>query len=218
MGHLRFLLLWCSVIFALPARGQSAFPEIRLSEIYDRSEIQLEKPPFLVDSNQSVHDTLHLAFTLINDLGADTTVYLYESRSDWVHFKAISQVDSIPGIEEYSGRQYYDKVAYPYVYFPGRAILIQKNGTYTCTLDYFGAAFQGSSGQIYFLSPSNFEQNLENQRDFEDTNNIVTVLFIGALAFGFCFFLFLFIKSRYPLFGWYASFFILPGVIWLHPV
>ena len=206
------MLIGCGLIATICAMAQSSAPVLRLSEIYGKKRLVLNHPEFLQPPAKSLRDTVHVAFSLINDFGQDTSLFLYEAMSDWLRVSVKEVGDSTSGYTSISGRDYFDKVPYDYVYFASRPILFRHDATYECKFDYIPPAYRAGKSFLWILTPQEYLEQKADQKEYEYINNLVTYFFTGALAFGFFFFLFLFIKSRYPVFGFYALFLFLQAL------
>lgn len=209
-----FLFVWLLLPFGMRAEGPLA--GIKVSDVLREGTISLYKPEFGADKNKSLFDTLRLHFQLTNDLGRDTTVYFYEGLNEWVKFDARPMNDSTTGFVTISGRNFYNQIPYEYVEFPCRPIHLQAGGAYNCLITYEGTTYRKTVAEIYLVSQKDYTRHLANERTYEYTNHIITYFFVGSLAFGFFFFFFLYLKSRYPVFGFYALFLfiqVLYGVI-----
>jgi hypothetical protein len=200
------VLIGCGLIATLCAMAQSNPGVIRMSEVFGKGKFILKDPVFLQPPTKSLRDTVHIVFRLINDIGQDTSLWLYEEMSDWLQLSVQDTRDSTSGYTEISGRDYYDKVPYDYVYFACRPIRFQRDGEYLCKIDYKGPAYRAGKTHLYLLTPKEYQEDRDYQKKFEYINNLVTYFFTGAIAFGFFFFFFLYVKSRYPVFGFYALF------------
>ena len=85
------------------------------------SAINLYKDPFVQKRFVLSKDTVLVAFRLINDLEQDTILYFYENRCNWIHIIS-TDILTKEVYETVSGRDYYTKVEYDYLYFPARPI------------------------------------------------------------------------------------------------
>ncbi|MFZ1677201.1 MAG: histidine kinase [Saprospiraceae bacterium] len=180
--------------------------EIKLSDLFREKTIHLYEKKYLVREPENSHDTIRLAFDLINDLGKDTTVYYYQSNSDWFQLITTPLLGNDPPINRISGRVFFGKIPYESIYFPSQFFHINSGSRYHCEMVYKGPAYRRSSHSIYLLSGEGYREGLDNSRRFEGTNFIITDIFLGAIGFGFFFFFFLYFKSRYSLFGLYSLF------------
>ena len=181
-------------------------------EIFEKKHIVLKQPAFFQPPVKSLRDTVHITFRLINDLSQDTSLYLYEAMSDWIRVSVKEVGDDTPGYTSISGRDYFDKVTYDYVYFATRPILFRHDKEYNCKFDYVSAAYRAGRTILWLMTPNEYAAQRADQKEYEYINNLVTYFFTVALAFGFFFFLFLYLKSRYPVFGFYALFLLLQAL------
>ncbi len=195
-------------LFLLPwyGRTQSAIPEIKLSALFREGSIHLYDERYFVTPPVSLHDTIQLVFNLSNDLGKDTTIYYFEGLNEWVQLTAIPLNDSCPSMRKISGRNFYGRIPYEWIYFPCQSINIKSGARYQCAITYKGPAYRKASKSIYLLTGQWYQKDLRISGRFHATNFMITDIFLGAIVFGFFFFFFLYFKSRYPLFGLYSLF------------
>ena len=90
---LNFIVLFFFFLY-VHGKSQSVVPEIKVSSVFEKGGIFIGQPEFMVDSNQSLRDTIRLQFKLINDLGTDTTIIYSEGLNEWVEFKAVPDVEN----------------------------------------------------------------------------------------------------------------------------
>jgi signal transduction histidine kinase len=147
-----------------------------------------------------------VSFTLTNDLDADTTIYYSEGYNDWYSFTAVPVKNNYPSIRQVSGRLYYGKIPYDYLYYPAQKILLKAGASYNCDVRCKGSGYFKADTSVRLLSPGMYTMNKAREEKALYTNNIITYFFAGAICFGFFLFLFLYYKSRYLLFGLYALF------------
>jgi hypothetical protein len=200
------VLIGCGLIATMCAMAQPGLQVLRMSDIFAKKHMVLKDPGLLQPPAMSLRDTVHVEFQLINDLGQDTSLYLYEAMSDWIRVTVKEVSDSSSTYVSISGRDYFDKIPYDYVYFASRPILFRHSATYNCKFDYVSPAYRAGRAFLWLMTPNEYFEQRADQKEYEYINNLVTYFFTGALAFGFFFFLFLYIKSRYPVFGFYALF------------
>lgn len=199
-------------MFTLLAIGQTVPPVLRISQVFDKGSFIIRDSTYLQPPVKSILDTVQVNFHLLNDMGRDTTLYLYEAFSDWIHTTVKPTGDSAWEYNSISGRDYFDKVDYDYVYFPSRPLRFQQGKEYVCHFSYIGPAYRAGKEFLWLLTPKAYEAQKADQKEYEYINNLVTYFFTGALGFGFFFFFFLFIKSRYPVFGFYSLFLFLQAL------
>jgi hypothetical protein len=212
MMNLRTWLIISGLLATVMAMAQPDPPVLRMSEIFEQKHLALKKPAFLQPPAKSLRDTVHVAFLLINDLRQDTSLYLYEAMSDWLRVSVKEVGDSTSGYTSVSGRDYFDKMPYDYVYFASRPILFRHDKEYVCKFDYLSPAYRAGNAFLWLMTPKEYEAQKADQKEYEYINNLVTYFFTGALAFGFFFFFFLYLKSRYPVFGFYSLFLFLQAL------
>lgn len=188
------------------AFGQPNPPVLRMSQVFEKGYFVIKDSAYLQPPTVSILDTVQVNFHLVNNMGHDTTLYLYEAFSDWIRVSVKAIGDSTTGYYSISGRDYFDKIDYDYVYFASRPIRFEQDKEYVCHFSYIGPAYRAGKDFVWLLSPEMYEAQKADQKEYEYINNLVTYFFTGALAFGFFFFFFLFFKSRYAVFGFYALF------------
>lgn len=216
MRNLRTWLIISGLLFTVMANAQSELPVLRISQVFQKGVVVLKDSAYLQPPVKSLRDTVHVAFRLINDLDRDTSLFLYEAMSDWIMVSIRDAGDTSNTYTTISGRDYFGSVPYDYVYFASRPILFNRDKEYVIHIQYLAPSYRAGSSFLWWLTPKRYEEYREAQKDFEYINNLVTYFFTGAIAFGFFFFFFLLIKSRYPVFGFYALFLftqVLYGVI-----
>jgi len=209
MRRLRTVLIGCGLIATLYSMAQSNPPVLKLSKIFEQGKLKLDDNSFLQPPARSIRDTFHVTIRILNDLERDTSLYVYEAKSDWIQVVVRESGDDNETYTAISGRDYFDKVPYDYVYFPARPIHFGHDKEYECRFNYIGPAYKAGKAFLYLLTPVQYHVQIDTQKEFEFINNLMTYFFTGALTFGFFFFLFLFIKSHYPVFGFYALFLLL---------
>ncbi len=199
-------ILCLGFLLASGINSRAAPTPIRLSDLFKQQSIFLFKPEYISVYPPDLHDTIRISFELINDLGKDTTIVYKESLNEWIQFTGIPTSGNVPAIRKISGRNFYGKIPYDYIYYPAQSIRIDSGTTYRCEIKYKGPTYSPAYKYIYLLTPQEYQSNIVLQKRFENTNFSITYFFIGAIAFGFFFFFFLFFKSRYKIFGWYSLF------------
>ena len=193
---LPFCLLW------YPSLAQQ---QLKLSALFARQEISLFDLEPVARTN-SLYDTIGVKFTLINDYDRDTVIYYSEGYNDWYSFGAIPLNNIAPSVQQVSGRLYYGKIPYEYLYYPAQKVILKAATAYTCIVRWKGSGYLKADTALQLLTPLKFLQHMQKEQRAQYTNNIITYFFVGAISFGFFLFLFLYYKSRYSLFGLYAVF------------
>ena len=185
--------------------------EIKLSELFLKESIPL------LDSAQnngstSIFDTIKVSLLLINDFDRDTAIYYTEDYNDWFSFNAVPVSMKYPAIHQVSGRKYYGRVFYDNVYYPAQKLLLKANTSYNCLVKWKSSSYKGAGMNASLLTAGSYFDNNKTVQKALYTNFVITYFFTGALCFGFFLFLFLYYKSRYPLFRLYAAFLFLHGL------
>lgn len=207
-------LLFC-LVYGLLANGAAAqreSKEMLLSTLFQQQTIQLYKAPFLDSKTATPSDTFKVSFTLINNYPTDTSIYYTEGYNDWFSFTAVPLNAALPAIRQISGSSYYGKIFYDNVYYPAQTLSLKAGAIYRCTMQWKSMSYTGAGTNCSLLTAAAFNANNRQVQKLYYTNNIITYFFTGAIFFGFFLFLFLYYKSRYPLFGMYAAFLFLQGL------
>jgi two-component sensor histidine kinase len=201
-------LVCCIVALMIPMglSAQSAHAEVHVSTIIREGAVMLYQPGFLVNPGHGPHDTFYLRFSLVNDTDRDTTLYLLEDLNDWVLFSLVPENPSRNVYLTQSGRHAYELEIYESIHYPARPFEVHAGERYRVMIGVKGVTYRPAQTQIAFLSPWMYKQEFREQLRYEYTNFIITYFFVGSLAFGFFFFLFLYSRSKYHLFGYYALF------------
>ncbi len=210
MKKLLLFLLCCT--FAMPILAKQSSDTIRLSQLFKENTIPLYEPNFLLTPAATIYDTIKISFVLVNDSGADTSIYCMEGPNDFHYFYAVAINGNAATISKVSGRNYYGKIPYINFYYPAQKIKLQANTAYRCIVQWKSNSYKGVRKSGGLLTIPAYLANLKEADRFRYTNNIITYFFTGAIFFGFFLFLFLYYKSRYPLFGMYAAFLFLQGI------
>jgi len=199
-------ILLFSFLLPLSIQSQGGRAVVKLSDLFEKKFIWIFKPEYFTVPPASLHDTIRISFDLINDLGKDTEIVYTESLNEWFQFVGIPTDTSFPEIRKISGRYFYSKIPYDYIYFPAQTIRIDSGAIYKCDIKIKGPAFEPATKYVDLLTPQEYQSSLVVQKKYRNTNFSITYFFIGAIAFGFLFFFFLYVKSRYTLFGVYSLF------------
>ena len=191
--------------------AQQAVKEIKLSELFLNQSISIfDIAP--KNSNPSLYDTIKVSFTLTNDFDRDSIIYYTEGHCDWYSFYAAPLNKSYPAIQQVSGRAYFGKIPYENVYYPAQKLLLKAGTSYNCIVKWKSGSYNEAGTSSQLITASAYFANSKKYQKALYTNNIITYFFTGAICFGFFLFLFLFYKSRYPLFGLYTIFLFLQGL------
>jgi signal transduction histidine kinase len=185
--------------------AQLAAKEIKLSELFLNQSISIfDIAP--KNSNPSLYDTIKVSFILTNDFDRDSIIYYTEGHCDWYSFYAAPLNKSYPVIHQLSGRDYFGKIPFDNVYNPAQKLLLKAGTSYNCIVKWKSGCYLKAGTTSSLITASAYFENTNKLQTFWYTNHIITFLFTGAIGFAFFFFLFLFYKSRYPLFGVYTAF------------
>jgi signal transduction histidine kinase len=204
----RFIVTILFLFFFADLYAQQPGREIKLSALFSQNS----SPIFDKTASQSLFNTVNASFILTNDFNNDTAIYYSEGYNDWFSFTATPVINSHPSIQQVSGRQYFGKVAYDYLYYPAQKLLLKAGSSYKCIVQCKGSGYFKADTSPQLLTPHRYYENKTTEQKIQYTNNIITYFFVGAICFGFFLFLFLYYKSRYSLFGLYAAFLFFQGI------
>jgi hypothetical protein len=194
---LPFCLLW------YPSLAQQ---QLKLSALFARQEISLFDLEPVARTN-SLYDTIGVKFTLINDYDRDTVIYYSEGYNDWYSFGAIPLNNIAPSVQQVSGRPYYGKIPYEYLYYPAQKVILKAATAYTCIIRWKGSGYLKADTALQLLTPLKFLQHMQKEQRAQYTNNIITffLLALSVLAFSSSFSYI--IKAGIPFLGCMQFFF-----------
>ncbi|HZV70266.1 MAG TPA: histidine kinase [Saprospiraceae bacterium] len=206
MIMIRNVILCCFLLFNIIGKAQSGNAEIRLSELFSLGAIHLYDSAYLLNPGASLYDTIRVAFHLINDTGQDTTLLYFEGDNEFFGLIAVPMDSGYPVIRKASGRYHFGNLQYDYLYFRVQPVRIDSGAIYAINVKVSGKAYREASPNIWILTEERYQKELPPAIQYQETNFIISYIFLGAIGFGFFFFFFLFLKSKYSLYGLYALF------------
>ncbi len=139
-------------------------------------------------------------------MGQDTSFLFYSGENEWCRFLATPLHEGFPEILRFSGRLFYGQNKYESLYYPVQTIYIDSGAIYSVDIKAKGETYRKHSKNMWLVTDQKYHHDLKKQMRYEETNFMITYIFLGAIGFGFFFFFFLYIKSRYSLYGLYSLF------------
>src|SRR5690349_8178640 len=134
MRGLKWLGWIIGLLLPFGMSSQSIANPVLVSDVLLKGGINIYQPQYLVNPGHGPNDTFYLRFTLINDSGRDTTLYLMENLNEWVLLSMIPENPEHPVYLTQSGRNSYELEIYESIHFPSRPFPVQANENYRVTI------------------------------------------------------------------------------------